>query len=175
MKILLVTVALLIAIEAEAHPSWQTYPDFQNGRGNNPGRGTPWAYSQQYPQHAENQNNGFSSDVEWVCQNPRTRDIMIIASDNTRHTPQQYPGRGPWWQWHNVPPGHQMEHHHNHGNRWTQPIIIIQETPDSDKNQTPSPLPTTPNIPNNNDRQTTTQSPVYHGGEGSIDIRVGAN
>lgn len=100
---------------------------------------------------------------------------MIIASDDTRHTPQHYPNRGPG-QWHNVP-GHQTENH-SHGNHWSQPIIIIQETPNTDQTQTPTsfptltPFPATTEIPNNNnDKQT--QSPPYHGGEGSIDIRVG--
>lgn len=90
---------------------------------------------------------------------------MIIASDNTRHTPQHYPGMGSW-QWHNVPPGHQNQHH-PHGNRWTQPIII-QEVPNTNKNRIPQPFPTTTEIPNKQ-----TQSPPYHGGEGFIDIRVG--
>jgi len=101
---------------------------------------------------------------------------MIIASDDTRHTPQHYPNRGPW-QWHNVP-GHQTENH------WTQPIIIIQETPNTDQTQTPTsfpapttfptptPFPATTEIPNN-DNNKQTQSPPYHGGEGSIDIRIG--
>lgn len=99
---------------------------------------------------------------------------MIIASDDTRHTPQRYPNRGPWWQWQNVPSGQKTEHH-PHGNhpQWTQPIVIIQETPNTDKNQTPPPLPITTEIPNNNNNDKPTQSPPYHGGEGSIDIRVG--
>lgn len=80
MKILLVVaVALLVAIEgwAVAYPGWGTYPSFQNGRGNNPGHGPPWAH----PQWMENQNNGFSSDVEWVCQNPRTNDIVCTYNN----------------------------------------------------------------------------------------------
>ncbi|XP_018363191.1 PREDICTED: uncharacterized protein LOC108761258 isoform X1 [Trachymyrmex cornetzi] len=161
MKILLVAVALLIAIEIEAHSEWSPYPGFQDQRGNNPGRG--WGY----PQRIEQQNNKFT-DIEWVCQNPKTNDMMIIASDDTRHTPQQNSDRESWWQWHNVPPGHQWQHH-QHGNRWNKPIIIIQETPNTDNNYTP--LPTTPETPNNVDEQT--NSPPYHGGEGSIDIRVG--
>lgn len=97
---------------------------------------------------------------------------MIIASDDTRHTPQRNPGSGSWWQWHNSVPGHQ---HHPHGNYppWTQPIVIVQETPNTDNNQTPSPRPIPTEIPNNNNNDKQTQSPPYHGGEGSIDIRVG--
>ncbi|XP_011053898.1 PREDICTED: uncharacterized protein LOC105145787 isoform X2 [Acromyrmex echinatior] len=162
MKILLVAVASLVVIEIEAHPGWSTYPGFQDRRGNNPGHG--WGY----PQRIEQQNNKLNTDIEWVCQNPRTNDIMIIASDNTRHTPQQNSDRESWWQWHNVPPGHQWQHH-QHGNRWNKPIIIIQETPNTDNNYTP--LPTTSKTPNNVDEQT--NSPPYHGGEGSIDIRGG--
>ncbi|XP_018313042.1 uncharacterized protein [Mycetomoellerius zeteki] len=161
MKILLAAVALLVAIETEAHPGWSTYPDFQDQRGNNPGRG--WG-----PPRIEQQNNRFTSDIEWVCQNPKTNDIMIIASDDTRHIPQQNSNRESW-QWHNVPPGHQWQHH-QHGNHWTKPIIIIQETPNTDKNYTP--LPTTSETHNNVDEQT--NSPPYHGGEGSIDIRLGS-
>lgn len=69
MKILLAAVALLVAIETEAHPGWSTYPDFQDQRGNNPGRG--WG-----PPRIEQQNNRFTSDIEWVCQNPKTNDIV---------------------------------------------------------------------------------------------------
>jgi len=81
MKILLVIVVLLIAIEAEAYPGWPFYyPGFQNARRNNLGYGSSWAY----PQWIKNQNNGFSSDIEWICQNPRTNDIVctyiIIAT-----------------------------------------------------------------------------------------------
>jgi len=167
MKVLLAAVALLAAIEAEAHPGWGFSPDVQNGRRNNLGRGPPWGYPQR-PQQMQNQNNGAfdADDVEWVCQNPKTNDIMIIASDDTQH----HPGEGQWHQWQNVPPGHK---HHHHGNHWTQPIIIVQE---SDNNETPTSFPTTSEIPNNNnnnnDKQT--QPPPYHGGEGSIDIRLGA-
>lgn len=79
MKILLVAVALLVTIErwSEAHPGWETYPGSQNTRGNNPGYG-PWTY----PQPMRNQNNGFSSDVEWVCQNPRTNDIVCTYNNH---------------------------------------------------------------------------------------------
>jgi len=72
MKILLVVVALLIVIEAEAYPGWPSYRGFQNARKNNLGHGSSWAY----PQWMENQNNGFSSNIEWICQNPRTNDIV---------------------------------------------------------------------------------------------------
>jgi len=79
MKILLVIVVLLITIEAEAYPGWPS-PGFQNARRNNLGHGSSWAY----PQWTENQNNGFSSDIEWICRNPRTNDIVctyiIIAT-----------------------------------------------------------------------------------------------
>lgn len=80
MKRLLVAVILLVASEGwtEAQPGWTTYPSSQNARGNHPGRGPPWAY----PQSMENQNNGFSSDVEWVCQNPRTKDIVCIYNND---------------------------------------------------------------------------------------------
>ncbi|KYN04088.1 PREDICTED: uncharacterized protein LOC108772777 [Cyphomyrmex costatus] len=156
MKILLIAVALLIAIETEAYPGWSGYPGFQNGRGNNPGQG--WGHQQRI----EQQNN-----IEWVCKNPRTNDIMIIASDETRHIPQH--NQESWWQWQNVPPGHQWQHHQQ-GNQWNKPIIIIQETPNTDTNHISSPLPTT-EIPNNNNEQT--NSPPYHGGEGIIDIRAG--
>lgn len=79
MKILLVAVTLLVTIEgwAIAYPGWATYPGFQNGR-NNPGYGPPWAH----PQRMENQNNGFSSDVEWVCQNPKTNDIVCTYNNH---------------------------------------------------------------------------------------------
>lgn len=85
MKILLVAVALLLAIEgwAEAHSGWGTYPGSQNTRGNNPGHGS-WTY----PQPMRNQNNGFSSDVEWVCQNPRTNDIVRTYSYNNHDNSQ---------------------------------------------------------------------------------------
>lgn len=70
MKVLLVVVALLIAIEAQG---WQfNGPGVGNGRGNNPGRG-PWASQQQ-----QSQNNILVSDVEWMCQNPKTNDIVIL-------------------------------------------------------------------------------------------------
>ncbi|KAL0130819.1 hypothetical protein PUN28_002436 [Cardiocondyla obscurior] len=166
MKVLLIAVALLLVVEGKAYPQ-ATYPIFQNERGPYPGRGSYWAP----PQRIENQNNGLGgSDVEWVCQNPRTNDIMIIASDDTRHTPQHHPGRVPW---HNVPPGHQHGHH-PHGNRWTQPIVIVQETyPNGDKSQTPPPpLPKPTENPNNIERQT---EPPYNKGEGVIDIRMGNN
>jgi len=93
---------------------------------------------------------------------------MIIASDDTRHTPQDNPDKE---LWHNVPLGHQREV--QQGNYWIQPIIIIQETPNTDKNQTLSPLPI-PNTSNNNNNDKQTEPSPYHGGEGSIDIRVGA-
>jgi len=70
MKILLVVV--LIAIEAETYPGWPSYPGFQNARRNNLGHGSSWAY----PQWTENQNNGFNSNIEWICRNPRTNDIV---------------------------------------------------------------------------------------------------
>lgn len=99
---------------------------------------------------------------------------MIITTDNTR---QQHPGRGPWWQWQNVPPGHQADHHRQ-GNQWTQPIIIVQQEPTStNNNQLPPLFPQTTETPNNNennyndDNQPQT-TPHYHGGEGLIDIRV---
>ncbi|XP_011641845.1 uncharacterized protein LOC105430158 [Pogonomyrmex barbatus] len=165
MKALLFTVALFIVIEIEAYPGWVSYPvQMERGNNGNPGRGPPWAY----PQQMQIPNNGYASNVEWVCQSPKTKNIMIIASDDTQQQQSTVPGRGPWWQWHNLPPGHQREHH-QHGNRWTQPIIIVQETGKTDNNQVSSPLPTTTEIPNNMQ----TQSPPYHGGEGSIDIRFG--
>ncbi|XP_011701626.1 PREDICTED: uncharacterized protein LOC105458197 [Wasmannia auropunctata] len=179
MKILLVAVALLVAIETEAHSGWWN----QERRGNNyPGH--TW---DQNPQRMENQNNGFSSDVEWVCQNPRTHDMMIIAADDTRRTPQQ--NDRVWWQnqWNGngdtIP--HRPHREHQHGNPWNQPIIIIQEVPNTDdKNQpfptTPGnrlPFSTTPKTPNNNNNNNNgqTESPPYNGGEGLIDIRVGDN
>ena len=70
MKILLVAIALLVVIEIEAHPGWSTYPGFQNQRGNNPDHG--W----RYPQRIEQQNNKLITDIELVCQNPRTNDIV---------------------------------------------------------------------------------------------------
>lgn len=73
MKILLIAVTLLVVIEVKAHPGW-AYPNFQDGTRNNPGRGPPWTV----PQRMENPNNRFNSDVEWVCRNPRTNDIVCI-------------------------------------------------------------------------------------------------
>ncbi|GAB1863669.1 hypothetical protein CAJAP_04748 [Camponotus japonicus] len=170
MKVLLIVVVLLVAVEA--HQGWPFYgPGVGYGRGNKPGRG-PWAY----PQQQNPQNNLFDSDVEWVCQNPKTNDIMIIATDNTR---RDYPGREPW-QWQN-PPGHQGQNrpgHHQHGNQWTQPIITQQEpinTHNNNNNQLPPLFPQTSETPNNNNNYNDNQSqttPRYHGGEGMIDIRV---
>lgn len=79
MKILLVAVTLLVAIEIEAHPGWgypsypnyPSYPSFQDGTRNNRGRGPPWAP----PRQIENPN-GVNSEVEWICQNPKTNDIV---------------------------------------------------------------------------------------------------
>lgn len=68
MKILLSVVVLLVAVEA--HQGWSFYGPGV-GRGNKPGRG-PWAYPQQ-----QTANNLFDSDVEWVCQNPKTNDIVM--------------------------------------------------------------------------------------------------
>lgn len=98
---------------------------------------------------------------------------MIIATDNTR---RQHPGRGPWWQWQNVPPGHQADHH-RHGNQWTQPIIIVQEPTSTNNNQLPPLFPQTTETPNNNnnnynDDNQPQSTPSYHGGEGLIDIRI---
>lgn len=78
MKILLVAVVSLVIIEGWAEAQgWGTYPGSQNTRGNNPGQ-RPWTY----PQPMRNQNNGFGSDVEWVCQNPRTNDIVCTCNHN---------------------------------------------------------------------------------------------
>lgn len=105
---------------------------------------------------------------------------MIIATDNTQ---QVHPGRGPWWQGQNVPPGHQNQHH-GPGNFWTQPVIIIQESTRTDGNHLPTPqTPITDNNNNSNDGNTNNNNnnnhqpnttPQYHGGEGQIDIRIGA-
>lgn len=73
MKALLMVVVLLVAVEAKAHQGWPFYgPGVGNGRGNNPGRGS-WTY----PQQQQSQNNVFGSDVEWVCQNPKTNDMVM--------------------------------------------------------------------------------------------------
>jgi len=104
---------------------------------------------------------------------------MIIAADNVQQ--QVVRGRGPWWQWQNIPPGHQ-NHHHHQGNYWTQPIISVQQ-PKIDKNQLLFTTPQTPEINNNNDDRNNNNNndnnnkphtiPNYHGGEGLIDIRLG--
>ncbi|XP_012232751.1 uncharacterized protein [Linepithema humile] len=158
MKMLLIAIALLVAVEAKAY-QWATYgPNIQTGRGNNPPRGPTWMQQQ-------NQNNIFGPDVEWVCQNPKTNDLMIIAADNTQH---RHPGRGPWQ---NVPPGHQK-----HQQYWPQPIIIVEERPDNNQISPSPPLDNNNNINNNNnnnDNQPQT-TPHYHGGEGLIDVRMGA-
>lgn len=172
MKVLSIVVVLLVAVEA--YQRWPYYGPGGNGRGNNHGRG-PWAYPQQ-----QSQNNMFGSDVEWVCQNPKTNDVMIIATDNTRRQIEEHPSRGPWQ---NVPPGHQ-ENHHQHGNQWTQPIIIVQEEPTStndNRRQLPPLFPQTSEIPretpnnnnnNYNDDNQPQTTPRDHGGEGLIDIRI---
>ncbi|XP_029178468.1 probable basic-leucine zipper transcription factor J [Nylanderia fulva] len=172
MKALLIVVALLVAVEAQAHQGWPYYGHSAgNGRGfNYPGRG-PWAY----PQQQQNQNNIYGSDVEWVCQNPKTNDMMIIATDNTR---RQHPGGGPWWQSQN--PGHQGNRH-QHGNQWEQPIIVVEQEPtnsNTNNNRLPPLFPQTSETPNNNNNnnnnnnQPQSTTPPYHGGEGMIDIRV---
>ena len=108
---------------------------------------------------------------------------MIIATDNTRQE-HPNPGRGPWWQWQNVPPGHQTNHHqhgNNGHNRQTQPIIIVQEPTSTNDNKLPPLFPQTPETPNNNnnnnnndndDNNQPQSTPPYHGGEGLIDIRI---
>jgi len=107
--------------------------------------------------------------------------MMIIAADNVQQ--QVVRGRGPWWQWQNVPPGHQ-NHHHHQGNYWTQPIISVQQPTKVDENQLPFTTPQTSEINNNNDDCNNNNNnnnnnnkphttPNYHGGEGSIDIRLG--
>jgi len=45
------------------------------GNGRNYNHGPRWGYPQQTAQ-----NNIFTSDVEWVCQNSRTNDIVIYIS-----------------------------------------------------------------------------------------------
>ncbi|XP_072767847.1 uncharacterized protein [Anoplolepis gracilipes] len=164
MKVLLIAVVLLVAVEA--HQGWPFYNFGGPGQGHNPGRG-PWAYPQQ-----QSQNTIFGSDVEWVCQNPKTKDMMIIATDNTR---QQYPNGGSQ-QWQNVPSGHQADHYQR-GNRWTQPIIVVQEPTNTNDHRLPPLFPQTSETPNNNnnnynDNQPQSTTPSYHGGEGLIDIRV---
>jgi hypothetical protein len=105
---------------------------------------------------------------------------MIIANDNAQ---QRYPGRGPWWQWQNIPPGHQ-NHRHHQGNYWTQPIISVQQPTRAYENQLPFTTPQAPGINNNNDGSNNNNNndnsnskphttPNYHGGEGLIDIRLG--
>lgn len=72
MRVLLIAVVLFVAVEAKANQGWPYY-GVGNGRGfNNPGRG-PWAY----PHQQQNQNNIYGSDVEWVCRNPKTNDMVI--------------------------------------------------------------------------------------------------
>lgn len=88
---------------------------------------------------------------------------MIIATDNTQ---DQHPGRGPWKPWQNIPPG--LQKHQQ--NRLPQSIIIVEERPND--NQISPSIPLNNNIYNDNQPQTTT--PHYHGGEGLIDIRMGA-
>lgn len=71
MKIPLIVVILLVAVEA--HQGWSYGPGGVGyGRGNKPGRG-PWAYPQQ-----QSSNNLFDSDVQWVCQNPKTNDLVML-------------------------------------------------------------------------------------------------
>ncbi|XP_032663616.1 uncharacterized protein LOC116840679 [Odontomachus brunneus] len=183
MRILLVALAMLISVEARAQDWGNGFnnPGFGNGRGNNYGYGPAWAYPvrQNYLQ-----NIALGSNVEWVCRNSQTNDVMIIAVDNT----QQTSNRGPW-QWQNLPLyGHR---HQQDGHHWTQPIIVIQQgTKDSNNegsNQTPFPTTTIGTYNDNNNNQPTTTSgthsnddqpqttPQYHGGEGLIDIRFGKN
>lgn len=74
MKILPIAIALLVAVKAETF-QWKPYgalPNIQHGRGNNPPRGPSWLHSQQ-----QNQNNMLSPDIEWVCQNPKTNDMVM--------------------------------------------------------------------------------------------------
>ncbi|XP_014484281.1 PREDICTED: uncharacterized protein LOC106749394 isoform X2 [Dinoponera quadriceps] len=172
MRILLVTVAILVVVEVSGtYQNWENFfnnPGLRNGRGNN--RGPPWAYPLQQDYL---QNIALGSDVEWVCRNAKTNDMMIITADSTRTTSQN-PGRGPW-RWQNVPPGHRR--HEQEGNYWTQPLIIVQQGVKDGNNeggnpsQTPSPN-TSPETNNDNQQQTT---PKSHGGEGLIDIRFGQN
>lgn len=113
---------------------------------------------------------------------------MIITADNMR----QNSGRGPWWQRQNFPPGHQR--HNGNWHYLPQEIFIIR--PEStgtdvgnDGSQRPLPFPTTPETHNNNNNnkpQTTPETynnnnnnepqttPINIGGEGLIDIRIGA-
>ncbi|EFN88709.1 uncharacterized protein LOC105190685 [Harpegnathos saltator] len=174
MKLLLIAASILVAIEARAYQNWGNFfnnPGFGNGRGGNNGRNPFWAVPLQQDYL---QSIAMGSDVEWVCRNSKTNDMMIIATSNT----QQSPAREPW-QWQNIPPGHQR--HRQDGSYWTRPIIIVQDTArgnngEIEDNQTPLPntSPGTNNNNNNNQPTTTmTTTPQYHGGEGQIDIRFG--
>jgi len=73
MKILLIVIVSFVIIEAKER--WIQHHVPGNRRGNNYDRGPPWGYPQQIQQ-----NNILSSDVEWVCQNPRSNDIVIYTS-----------------------------------------------------------------------------------------------
>lgn len=68
MKILLIAIALFVAVEAKAY-QWAYGPNIQSGRGNNPPRGPSWMQQQ-------NQNI-FGPEVEWVCQSPKTNDMVM--------------------------------------------------------------------------------------------------
>jgi hypothetical protein len=71
MKALLIVVVFSFVV-IEADERWMQNYGPGNGRGRNGNiRGLPWEYPQQIA------NNIFTSDVEWVCQNPRTNDIVI--------------------------------------------------------------------------------------------------
>jgi len=93
---------------------------------------------------------------------------MIIAVDNTQH---HGPGKGPAWQWQNIPPGHRW---HQQRNFWPQPIVIVEERPDNNQIISPSTPVNNNNNDNNNNGNQPQTTPHYHGGEGLIDIRMGA-
>lgn len=89
------------------------------------------------------------SKAEWVCQNPTTKDTMIIISDSTITTQTgegQNPGKGPNINQNNNH-GNPNDENFNNGGRNHH----VTTTPQSDANE----------------------STQQHGGEGLIDIRLG--
>ncbi|XP_033340365.1 uncharacterized protein LOC117228626 [Megalopta genalis] len=100
-------------------------------------------------QQTSNMNSIDLSKAEWVCQNPITKDTMIIISANTQpsETGQgQNPGEGP-----------NINENNNHGN--PNDGNLNNDKHNHNVNTTP---------------QSDTNEPSRsHGGEGLIDVRLG--
>lgn len=75
MKILLVTVMIFVNIDAKAE-NWDDVFNsvFGSGRGNSHGQGPPWVNPLR-PDYL--QNIALSSNVEWVCRNSKTNDMVM--------------------------------------------------------------------------------------------------